>query len=308
MPRYSVKLPDAVWLATATLHQKKGNHKTFSTNEIRKQVEEQKVGSSINSRSISDSIVADCVANHKATMRPSHRKLYKESRGKYRLYRRNEDKHHESRNGCPIEPDKKNLPLKFRHYIEWYRDDYCGEKKASLQDTNNVHNQSIVPAAPVTAESPGGTSANKQNEDMKCDLNCVPDLSNSDNDPPSNTAQVVNRTIRDSAKVKRIKDKYKNECQVCGYIIQVASDYRYSEVHHLHQLKDGGNDDYNNMLVLCPTHHVEFDYAIIGVSGDGRNVVDRNGGMKALTMLEGHTLDPKNIESHRKRMRIPNHR
>ena len=37
----------------------------------------------------------------------------------------------------------------------------------------------------------------------------------------------------------------------------------YSDVHHVWPIGDKGDDDYDNMLVLCPNHHAMFDLALI---------------------------------------------
>lgn len=122
---------------------------------------------------------------------------------------------------------------------------------------------------------------------------------NSDDGPASRRTEVVTRLIRDTAKVRRLKHLYKDRCQVCGYILNVSSNVRYSEVHHLHPLGEGGDDDYSNMLVLCPTHHAEFDLMVIGVNRDGRTLVGKNGeDVGRLTMSKGHLLDTKNIKFH----------
>lgn len=128
------------------------------------------------------------------------------------------------------------------------------------------------------------------------------DLLKMKNGPPPWATEVVMRAVRDTSKVRTLKDLYKNECQVCGYTIQVTADRRYSEVHHLLPLGSGGDDDYANMLVLCPTHHVEFDCAVLGVSNDGRSVVDRDGSKRALTLSREHSLDAESIRLHLERM------
>ena len=87
-----------------------------------------------------------------------------------------------------------------------------------------------------------------------------------------------------------MKELYMDKCQVCGYAIQVAADRRYSEVHHLRPLGRGGDDGCANMLVLCPTHHVEFNHAVLGVSMDGRSVVDRGGSARPLALRADHSL------------------
>ena len=116
---------------------------------------------------------------------------------------------------------------------------------------------------------------------------------------PKRVETVVNRFDRDSKKVNQLKTKYGNKCQVCGYVIQTADGSMHSAVHHLHPLKDGGVDDFGNMLVLCPNHHAEFDYKVIGIKDDKKTVVDFNGDIVGtLTMMNGHTLDTKNIRFH----------
>ena len=123
-------------------------------------------------------------------------------------------------------------------------------------------------------------------------------ISNEDG-PPDKKSEVVTRFIRDTKKVKHLKRKYDDECQICGYAIKTSIKSRYSEVHHLHPLKDGGDDDFRNMLVLCPTHHVEFDYKIIGIEEDKKTIIDRNRNkIGSIKMTKDHVLDDKNIKFH----------
>lgn len=134
----------------------------------------------------------------------------------------------------------------------------------------------------------------------------APTLPPGTNGPAETSAETVARFVRDTERVQQIKRMYDGRCQVCDLGIDVRGPCRYSEVHHLRPLKSGGDDDYGNMLVLCPNHHVAFDYAAIGLSADGASVVDR--GDKAicgLTVARGHSIDPKNIAFHRREMRLP---
>ena len=125
----------------------------------------------------------------------------------------------------------------------------------------------------------------------------------SDDGTPDKKSEVVTRFIRDTKKVKQLKAMYHDECQVCGHTIAVSEGSRYSEVHHIYPLGDGGSDDLDNMLVLCPTHHVEFDYKVIGIDSDKKTIVDKNGNKVGdLTMASGHTLNDRNIRFHLMRM------
>lgn len=121
----------------------------------------------------------------------------------------------------------------------------------------------------------------------------------SDDGPAAKRHEVVTRFIRDTKKVRQLKKKYDDSCQICGYAIRISAMSKYSEVHHLHPLKDGGDDNFANMLVLCPTHHVEFDYKTIGIDMDRKTIIDGQGKqIGKLTMNEDHKIAMKNIKFH----------
>lgn len=122
--------------------------------------------------------------------------------------------------------------------------------------------------------------------------------------PPEKTTGVMTRFARNAEKTRRIRNMYRDKWQVCGITIDVPGGGRYSEVHHLHPLKECGDDNYSNMLVLCPNHHVEFDYRAIGISEDGTTIIDRLGKeIGKLTTVTGHSIDAKNIMYHVEAMR-----
>lgn len=305
MPRYEVSIPDAVWVATAILHQKRPDRETFSTEEIRDCVIGLKVDCSKNPRSINDCINADCVANNPATKRlNNHCKLFRKGPKKcrlYRLYRRGEDEPDPSKDGCPVEPTKHEVRTKFQGHVEWYHNVYSKNPPPVLSASGSPD-----PAGARVGHAAGGVPgvARTSGREAHAERNPpgVVDLLGLKNGPLPWATEVVVRAIRDTAKVRRIKKLYKDRCQVCEYTIQVTADRRYSEVHHLRPLGHGGDDDYANMLVLCPTHHVEFDYAVLGISKGGRSVVDRSGGVRPQPVLERHSIDPENIAFHLKRM------
>lgn len=302
MPRYAVSIPNAVWVATAVLHQKNPDCETFSTEEIRDCVIGLEMDCSKNPRSINDCINADCVANNPATERlNNHCKLFKEGPKKYRLYRRGEDEPDPSKAGCPVEPPRHKLPPEFQEHLEWYHNVYR-KNPPSISGAPSTPDSVDAQTGHAAAGAPGGARTNGGDAHAERNPPGVVDLSGLKGGPPPWATEVVTRAVRDTAKVLSIKKLYKDKCQVCGYTIQVAADRRYSEVHHLRPLGRGGDDDYANMLVLCPTHHVEFDYAVLGVSMDGRGVVDRGGNVRPLTALEGHSIGPENIAFHLKGM------
>ncbi len=121
--------------------------------------------------------------------------------------------------------------------------------------------------------------------------------------PPSRATEAVTRFLRDTKKVQKIKSKYRGKCQICGYVLRQSGSRTYSEVHHLRPLKDGGDDDFGNMLNLCAKHHVELDYLVIGISKDCKTVVGRDDNVVGtVTFSVGHKLARKNVMFHLKRM------
>ena len=121
----------------------------------------------------------------------------------------------------------------------------------------------------------------------------------SDDGAPNKKTEVVTRFLRDTKKVRQLKTIYHDECQICGHTIYQSPKSRYSEVHHLYPLKDGGDDDFDNMLVLCPNHHVAFDYKVIGIDKDRKTIIDMNRKhIGKLTLYKEHKLNMKNILFH----------
>ena len=115
---------------------------------------------------------------------------------------------------------------------------------------------------------------------------------------PKKNSSEVSRFVRDSLLVRKLKKLYNNRCQICGYTMEYSKGKFYSEVHHYKPLEENGNDDVDNMLVLCPNHHAEFDYKMLMVGTDGMSVINRNGEKVAKIKFQpGHKLNTKNIES-----------
>jgi len=87
----------------------------------------------------------------------------------------------------------------------------------------------------------------------------------------------VRRVIRDTKKTKKLKSIYSNTCQICDKTIALKKS-DYSEVHHIKPLgkKHDGPDTFDNMIVLCPNHHVEFDYGVIALDPQTLEVIHKN--------------------------------
>jgi len=56
-----------------------------------------------------------------------------------------------------------------------------------------------------------------------------------------------------------IKKKFNNKCQFCDYTFMQKNGQNYSEVCHIIPWNKSHDDSAENLLVLCPNHHKEFD-------------------------------------------------
>lgn len=74
---------------------------------------------------------------------------------------------------------------------------------------------------------------------------------------------------RDTKKVRDLKKEYNHACQICGEpVIMFGCKEKgifYSEVCHIVPYSKNGLDDFPNMIVLCPNHHIIFDMGIISI-------------------------------------------
>jgi len=115
----------------------------------------------------------------------------------------------------------------------------------------------------------------------------------------------VLRRVRDTVKSKKLKEIYNNQCQICNYSFPKYVGVGYSEVHHVWPIGDNGDDDYDNMLVLCPNHHAEFDYRVIRFNSENsKTIEDLEGNILGLISFKNrHKLDKKNVEYHNTEVR-----
>lgn len=128
---------------------------------------------------------------------------------------------------------------------------------------------------------------------------------------PQRARLETSRVIRDTRLVRQLKQLYNNKCQVCDLAIHLKTQH-YSEGHHLKPLGQphNGPDVAGNILVLCPNHHVEFDYGIIAVDPINLFVLHRDEKNayhgKNLTVLAVHNLDKQYLQYHFQSIFTPN--
>ena len=84
---------------------------------------------------------------------------------------------------------------------------------------------------------------------------------------PSRVVLQTSRIIRNTAMARFAKQIHDNKCQICGKSIRLKDGRFYSEAHHIKPLGSphDGPDILENILVLCPNHHVMCDYGAIQI-------------------------------------------
>jgi hypothetical protein len=118
----------------------------------------------------------------------------------------------------------------------------------------------------------------------------------------------VEAQLRKPKNVSELKALYDNRCLFCERQIVVGVDpvRFYSEAAHIKPLgkPHNGPDQKNNMILLCPEHHLQFDRGILRIEsvGIGFIVKSRVPGDpidgKTLNVVTPHTLDQSHIDWH----------
>ena len=88
------------------------------------------------------------------------------------------------------------------------------------------------------------------------------------NPNPTRGKATASRIIRDTKITQWVKTLYDFTCQVCGQRLNLPNGKAYSEGAHIRPLGSphGGPDTPENVLCLCPNHHVLFDFGVFTLS------------------------------------------
>ncbi|MFJ1615451.1 YDG/SRA domain-containing protein [Streptomyces sp. NPDC088249] len=121
----------------------------------------------------------------------------------------------------------------------------------------------------------------------------------------------VERIVRDTAVVRRVKEWHEYTCQVCGLALAVGPGGKsYAEGAHIQALggSAGGPDVEGNVLCLCPNCHVRLDRGALYLTDDF-HVVDRYVEGSAsrtspLRTVEQHRVGERFMRAHRRFWRI----
>ena len=107
----------------------------------------------------------------------------------------------------------------------------------------------------------------------------------------------VLRVVRDSKISQDVKKLYKFKCQICGTAIKTKSGF-YAEGAHIKPLGQphDGDDSIDNLLCLCPNHHVMFDKGVFAINDDYSLVGEESG---KLVLHPKHIINQANLKYQR---------
>jgi len=107
----------------------------------------------------------------------------------------------------------------------------------------------------------------------------------------------VVRIVRDTKIAHDIKKIYNYECQVCGFSIKNKKG-SYAEGAHIKPLGNphNGDDNTDNLLCLCPNHHVMLDKGCFSLTDDLKLLGQESRNLK---IHPNHKLNKSNLQYHR---------
>jgi putative restriction endonuclease len=116
--------------------------------------------------------------------------------------------------------------------------------------------------------------------------------------PPPRGPQTVQRIVRDTALSRHIKELHDFTCQVCGERLGLPTN-PYAEAAHIRPLGEphNGPDVRENILCLCPNHHVLFDLGAFTIDDD-LTLISLPG---ALRTISRHKIGLDYVRYHRDR-------
>lgn len=95
-------------------------------------------------------------------------------------------------------------------------------------------------------------------------------------EPPDRVQSITYRILRDTNIARKVKEIYDHRCQLCEVSIEIGQGCRYAEAHHLRPVSQGGPDTIENVLCLCPNHHVMLDYGGIRLQKSDFKLLNHN--------------------------------
>lgn len=112
----------------------------------------------------------------------------------------------------------------------------------------------------------------------------------------------IDRLVRDTKISRRLKNLYKNKCQLCGYQLRSANGDFMSEAHHIqpYNRNHKGDDSFKNLIILCPNCHAQFDQLFYAINPNTSKIhclfEDDEYHLSELEFIDGHDLGRNYLE------------
>lgn len=82
---------------------------------------------------------------------------------------------------------------------------------------------------------------------------------------------ISRRARNHNAIAAKVYAAYKDRCAICGWqatpeLISYRGRIQYAhgnEIHHILPVNEGGTDEWDNVILLCPNHHKQADIGVI---------------------------------------------
>jgi len=122
---------------------------------------------------------------------------------------------------------------------------------------------------------------------------------------PNRVETTRSRVVRNTDLAHDIKQMYNHTCQICGVSRRGPDGNPYAEAHHIRPLgrPHDGPDEPENILVLCPNHHTDFDYGRLTVDPKTYRVTHTDEEAvdgTELTIADPHKLSDDHLTYHNK--------
>lgn len=118
---------------------------------------------------------------------------------------------------------------------------------------------------------------------------------------PARSEATIQRIVRDTSVTIQVKKMYAFKCQVCGVAILTRNGL-YAEGAHIRPLgaPHNGPDGPENVLCLCPNHHVMLDRGSLTINDD----LTLNGAPGKLELDARHSIDIGHLRYHRNEAQV----
>tara|TARA_R110002096_G_C14460758_1_gene712271 strand:+ start:81 stop:875 length:795 start_codon:yes stop_codon:yes gene_type:complete len=138
----------------------------------------------------------------------------------------------------------------YAEYLEIYK------INANEQDKNEIEQNEIIKYYKAKTKS-----------EIKTEL---------ENLPQFETEEIIinqKKYKRDNKAIALIKLLRKNECQICGEFIRKKDGTKYIEACHIKAKREKGNESLENIILLCPNHHKEFDLGELKINEHSNDLI-----------------------------------